>query len=754
MVRAGGSVVRLGEAVARKSALAGACVLVLVGAPATAHAQLRGLEIESVRFEGNEVFPDDSLARAIVTQETDCRNRLFLPFCWLGADFALRRGQLRERELPRDQARLIIWYQRRGFRDVQVDTAVVVRDDPTAGVLFRVVEGTPVIADSISFVGADELDIDGLLDDLPMVQGDRLSTLALDETSDLVTRRLKNEGYAHAAVFRRTLRPRDDAYKAEVTFEIVPGPTTTYGAINVSGLESLGFGTVRRALQFSSGERYRLDDVTEARGRLYGLDMIQSASVIPDTLSADPVVDVDVIIQEGDVYRVRTGIGWSTAECMSLEARWASRNFLGGGRLLQVRGRVGNLLAAQFRDVFCPQSGVDQWGELTWLASVDLVQPWIFSTRNELTGSVFAERQSLPDIFVRRAVGAQLSISRRVSSQTTLTAFYRPELSELDADNVLFCTGMLVCAPEDIEALEAANRLAPVGMNVARDGSDDLLNPRRGSRLTLDIEHAASWTGSEFRYDRIVGEATRYTPFGEGALIATRVRAGWVGSGGFEGLLLSSTPGAVVHPQKRFYAGGANSVRGFGQGQLGVRVVDARVEDLLSDRDGWSGCDPVEVRDLLCTVPTSAVGRFEIRPTGGTRVFEMNAEVRVPLGAFFEGAFFTDVGQSWGQDQEIRPSDLEFSPGLGIRFPSPVGPIRVDVAYSFREGEQLRAVTSQISPYDPNDLEQGPRLVVDGTEIAWVSTGDLKFLFSDIQFDPSLSFWSRLQLHVSIGQAF
>jgi outer membrane protein assembly factor BamA len=749
-----GSVVRLGWPAARMSALAGVCAFILVGTPTTAHAQLRGLEIESVRFEGNEVFPDDSLARAIVTQETDCRNWLFLPFCWVGSDFALRRGQLRDRELPRDQARLIIWYQRRGFRDVRVDTAVVVRDDPTAEVLFRVAEGAPVIADSISFVGAEELGIEGLLDDLPMVEGDRLSTLALDETSDLVTRRLRNEGYAHASVFRRTLRPMDDAYNAEVTFEIVPGPTTTYGAINVNGLENLSFGTVRRALQFSSGERYRLDDVSEARGRLYGLDMIQSASVIPDTLSVDSVVDVDVIIQEGDVYRVRTGIGWSTAECMSLETRWASRNFLGGGRLLQVRGRVGNLLASQFRDVFCPQSGEGKWGEVTWSASVDLVQPWIFSTRNELTGSVFAERQSLPDIFVRSAVGAQLSISRAVSSQTRLTVFYRPELSELDADDVLFCTGMLVCAPSDIVALEAANRLAPVGMNVARDGSDDLLNPRRGSRLTLDIEHAARWTASEFRYDRIVGEAIRYTPFGERALIATRVRAGWVGSGGFEGLVLSNSTRGVVHPQKRFYAGGANSVRGFGQGQLGSRVVDARIEDLLSARDsvqdGWSGCTPTEARNLKCEIPSSAVGRFEIRPTGGTRVFEMNAEVRVPLGASFEGAVFADAGQSWGQGQQIHPSDLEFSPGMGVRFPSPVGPIRVDVAYSFREGEQLRAVTSQIS----DDLTLGTRLKVDGAEIDWVSTGDLVFLLSSVPVDPWLRFWSRLQLHVSIGQAF
>jgi hypothetical protein len=87
---------------------------------------------------------------------------------------------------------------------------------------------------------------------------------------------------------------------------------------------------------------------------------------------------------------------------------------------------------------------------------------------------------------------------------------------------------------------------------------------------------------------------------------------------------------------------------------------------------------------------------------------------------------------------------------MGVRFPSPVGPIRVDVAYSFREGQQLRAVTSQIS----DDLTLGTRLKVDGAEIDWVSTGDLVFLLSSVPVDPWLPFWSRLQLHVSIGQAF
>ena len=93
----------------------------------------------------------------------------------------------------------------------------------------------------------------------------------------------------------------------------------------------------------------------------------------------------------------------------------------------------------------------------------------------------------LPDVFIRRAIGFQAALTRRIDRQTAVTFFYRPELSELDGDDVLFCTGFLVCTPEDIAVLKGANWLAPIGVSFTRDRSADLLNPRRGFRFTDDL---------------------------------------------------------------------------------------------------------------------------------------------------------------------------------------------------------------------------------------------------------------------------
>ena len=113
--------------------------------PAGVAAQLEEPELVDVRFDGNEAFPNDSLARAILTRETECRSFAFvvIPLCPLGVGFSLDRGYLRERELPRDVARLEIWYQRRGFRDVEVDVTRSLRADGRAAVVFTIAEGRP-----------------------------------------------------------------------------------------------------------------------------------------------------------------------------------------------------------------------------------------------------------------------------------------------------------------------------------------------------------------------------------------------------------------------------------------------------------------------------------------------------------------------------------------------------------------------------------------------------------------------------------
>ncbi len=731
----------------------GAVALLALGAVGPVTAQSARLEVRAVHFVGNRAFPDDSLARAIVTRATECRSTILLPFCLAGADFAVKRFTFRPRVLPADRLRLLIWYQQRGFLETQVDTATAPRGGGTIEVTFRIVEGRPVLVRSIRVEGIDELNIPDLAEDLPIRPGHRLSRFRLDAARDTLQHRLANRGYAHAVVLRRHVIPADSPYVADVTFDVDAGPLARYGPIEIVGNRHLSDETIRNTLQFREGELYRRDQLILAQARLFGLEIVRSASVEELRGSeTDTIIPIRVRIAEGDAYRVRYGAGLNDAECFDAEARWTARSFFGGGRTLRLRARLSNIGTPQFRDLLCPDGGRDDFADLTGIVSAEFAQPWIFSTRNSFTASVFGERQSLPDVFVREAVGSQFALTRALSPQTPLTLSYRPEFSRLVAADLLFCTGFLVCTPEDIRTLSGTSRLAPVGINLSRNVSDNVLNPRDGYSVVLDFEHAAGWTGSEYRYDRVAAEGSVYQEVLPGFVIAGRLRTGWVGSASFGGLVDGDVE--LIHPQKRFFAGGANSVRGFAQSRLGPRVLQLLDPTPLLSASG-AGCTPEEVVARVCDANPLPDGSFLPRPTGGTRVLEGSIEFRIGLGGPFEGAVFTDAGQVWGVGESASLTDLVFTPGVGVRYLSPIGPIRVDLAYRARGAEDLRVVTTQIRPFDPQRDDEADRLQVDGAAIPWVRTQELALLEPRVRFGASDRFaLSRFQLHISIGQAF
>ncbi len=724
-----------------------------LGAPSPLAGQLGRPEVAEVRFEGNQVAPSDSLSRAIVTRATECRTIWFEPFCLAGAEFALQRNYLPTREFQLDQIRLERWYFIRGYREAVIDTATTFSPDGKATVTFTVHEGRPVLADSIEFFGVEDFDR-GLTQDLPIHEGQPFNSLLVDAARDTLTRRLANRGYAHAEVLLSSFIPRG-SYEARVTYDVAAGPHSRYGHVTIDGNQNLSRTTVLRTLQFREGDEYRIDQLQEAQARLFGLEIVRSATLVPDYRnSPDSIVPVTVQLREGDLHRVRAGAGWSSDECLDVESRWISRNFQGGGRRMQVRGRLSNVLTRDLYGLFCdPGTRDDRFFRPNWLVSVDFAQPWIFSTRNSFQASLFTERQSVPDAFVRRATGLQIGLTRSLGPRSPLTASYRPERSSLDAAEALVCSTFLVCTQEDIATLQSAQWLAPVGLTFTRSTTDNLLNPSRGYQLLIDMEHAEAVTGSNFSYSRVVTEGSRYLRLTPGSILATRLRLGWVGAGGFEGLGGPQSSVDIVHPQKRFYAGGASSVRGFAQGRLGPRILQADVQDLIvAPANGSPVCTPREVVALTCDASALDEGRFTPRPTGGTRVIEGNLEVRIPLGGKLEAATFADFGQVWDVGQAVSLGDIQVTPGLGVRYMSPIGPLRLDLAYRFRGGEELRVVTDEIRPFQAGDEQR--EVIIVGTE-PWVRTGSLAILGPRVLFDASDP-WSlrRLQLHISIGQAF
>jgi outer membrane protein assembly factor BamA len=719
-------------------------------------------EITELHFEGNRTFPDRQLRNAILTRQTECRSFLYkwvVPFCLLGSEFAQDPWYYNPRIFRNDYWRIHTFYRSKGFRQIQLDTAMVRPTPTTLEVTFLIEEGDPVRISTLDFAGLG--DVPGVTENLPAGVGDRLDMPMLQAAADTVVRRLQNQGYAQAEIFRDVFIPAG-TLEGEVLFDVFTGPEARFGPITIEGNEGVSEEVIRRMLPFREGDLYARERLFDAQRNLFSLEIFRHAAIEPDfEHEPDSIIPLEVQVAEGNARRVRAGGGWNNADCFSTEARWSSRNFMGGARRLVLRGRVSNLLTSTLEESICRGAGTGDYARLNGLVAAEFTQPWIFSPRNTLDAAIFAERQSVPDVYIRESLGLNLALTRIIGRSSPLTLTYQPQLGRLEAAEVFFCTNFLVCSTDEISILAAANVLAPLGLRFSRDRTNRAVAPTGGWTVAAEVEHASAVTFSDFDYDRVVSEVTGFQGLPGGLVLAARLRGGWLGASefrGFQGTAREVT--RVAPPQKRFYAGGANSVRGYAQNQLGPRVVTVGVEELLfAEEEGATGiCSPESVADLSCNASSLAEGDFASRPSGGSAVVEGSLELRFPVFApYLAGGLFVDFGQVWSDPDDAGLGDLVWTPGVGLRYSTPIGPVRLDVAYRPAARQELPVVTSAIRPWVEGEDPEGARIVnpSTGDPIDWVFVDALARLEPPVSFTETAGFsWRRVQLQFSIGHAF
>ncbi len=727
------------------------CLLlfVLLGSAVPLRAQER--EVKRISFEGATSFEDELLRAAIVSSASGCSFFVLCTHSYL--DPAVLRGDL---------VRLRLFYYQRGYRSADVTLDTVARPDGVE-VRFQVTEGQPVMVSQIRVVPDDTTAIDGPTRSafrraLPLRVGHVFNLLEYEAARDTLRGRLANLGYARAEVLANYLIPRDSAHQAHVQFDVLLGDRVRFGSVAVEGNDNVAAGVVERMLTFQPGQYYSYQQVLRSQRNLFGLETFRHVEIRADPhATADTIIPVTVLVNEANLHRVRVGVGLSTAEFVSAEARWTSRNFLGGARRLEARGRLYNVLAEPLNDVPGFEETGEPYSDLSGTLSLDFSQPWFFHPLNTFGAGIYAERRSLPDIFVRTARGAYLSLLRSLGPGTSLTVGYRPEVTELTAGgDLVFCVNFVACGESEIAVLREPHWLSPLALSYVRDRSNSLFAPTRGTVIRLDGEYAARLSGSDFSYSRISGEMTRYGEPFRGIVLATRLRPGWARS------LSEPGEGLGLHPQKRFFGGGPNSVRGFAQFRMGPKLLTINAVDHLApdSLSAQGACTAQQINAGNCDV--SALARedpqlFEVRAVGGAAILEGNFELRFP---FFmdklRAAAFVDFGQVWRDANSAKPRDLVFTPGFGWRYFSAIGPVRIDIGYNPQSAERLTVVTTKVcalpaedEPCTPDSIEED----VDYTSSMLRNTRELVTV-GDVRWGAGRDFWDRVQIHFSIGQAF
>ncbi len=713
------------------------------------------INVASLEFAGATAVSTDDLKRIVFTRTSSCRLVLIKPLCKLSrSQLFIDRRRTTPAALGEDITKLRVYYWQRGFREAQVDT-VLVPAKHGAAVTFRIVEGEPTRIGTLDIAQrAPVLSARELADAVVVRAGEPLDLIALDTTLNRLRDAVWNKGYGDVRV--DTIVPRADASRVvPVRIDVDPRWITRVGRVEFEGNRALSDATLRRGVLLRPGTLYTRDAVLESQRRLFQQPLIARAVVVTPP-AGDSVKTITVAVAEQQPRHVEATLGFNTIEFgeAALELRHSA---LGAGRWLRLYGSVGNLLAEQlngrgiFQQVIPENPGfdTDPFIRAAYEASLTLTQPWIGSARTSAALRGFANRRVLTGVAVDESAGGSIGIVHDLAPKTPIGINYRLESTRVQAGAVYFCAGYGVCDAGTIQALGSRQRLAPIGASGWIDRSDDLDSPTRGYTALLDVEHASRATGSTFEHNRVMTDASYYKPFGGSAstygtpsvpkVLALHVRAGMVRPFDSDRAALGvTTPGeGIAHPRTLFYAGGMQSVRGFAENELGPRVLQVRSGSLLA-----AGCSVASVGSGVCDPAGVPNDQLFPTPTGGSTLIEGNVELRVPLLKALSGVAFVDAAHVGTSGlATVGHAKGAVTPGIGFRYRSPLGVIRLD--FGLRPvGEELLPVVVAIP-----DLAGQYRVVRLQQEKS----------YSPVE-NPSPGTWRaigrRIVVHFAMGQAF
>ena len=701
-------------------------------------AEYSGREVREVTFEVRDSatapaeyrVPEDSISKVVTTRGTRC-SLLLLPIC----PFGVGRNEyyLDLDVLARDVVRIQLLYRDYGYYGTRVVPSVQEADQERVDVRFAIVPGDLVTLTELGITGTEGvIPEEELLRRIPLKVNEPFRRIAFLASVDTVRNALLAEGHAYAQVLRNyAIDTIADVAQAELV--AAPGPVVLVDTILFTGNYRLTEEIARRQLSVREGRKLTAAELTRSQRNLFDLELVQYATVeiAPESLQVTPdslELDRDTIgstvlvrVVEAPRFAVDASAGYGTVDCFRGAASHVDRNFLGGARRLEVSASVskvgvGGPLDAGFDQTFlCNEFDPDRAvtavdreiaQALNYRLAADFLQPRLFGTQTSVGANAYLERTSELGLYLRDRKGAQLGVIREIAPATVGSATFTVERGRTLASDLFFCVAFELCDPEDIATLQEDRWSNALSLGVIRSRVRLDPFPTGGYQLRAGTDYASGVIGSDDDYWRVLADGTAYRELRNDWVLSLRVMAGT--------FLQGARAGNFIPPERRFYAGGPTTVRGFGRNELGPTVYVRRYD--VGDEDE---------KPKIEIVPSA---------TGGTRTVVANVEVNFPSPFLRENlrlAAFLDAGQVWDADTLTVQPGIRFTPGVGARMATPVGPLRFDIGYNPypREAGPLYGLTKE------GELLPDPLLPL-------------------YRPPEGRSFWRRLAFHLSVGQTF
>ncbi|MBV9947977.1 MAG: BamA/TamA family outer membrane protein, partial [Myxococcales bacterium] len=669
--------------------------------------------VDDVTVRGARALDSSEVEDRLATQPSPKFLGLFRGVVY---DYAL----LNRATLQRDLARVERYYRERGYYSAHARAGRVIPTGRDHARVEIVVEEGPLTRNrNVLVEGIEGLD--------PALQASARAAAQVELAPDrafqseraeraeqAVRAALTDEGFAYATVKRDSFIDVVHHF-ADTTITVTPGELARFGPVRIEGLEPAGSGPrardipeapVRRAIDIQEGATYSSRRLDAAMRALLELQVFSSVTVTPDLSHPEThVVPVAVKVEASNLRQIRVG-GGAEFDALKTELHlvtgWEDENFLGGLRDFTVDFLPGVVLFPTTLDN--PVKPTHLFFEER--LRLQLIEPGFLepATRGFVRPefNVFplilpeADRDPNDPVIGYLEFRGGLSLDRTFFKRLYVNLSYNAQVESPftyfgDLDPAL--RTLVIAYPDLVTRLDL------------RDNPDQ---PHSGFYLGNDLQIAGGIFGGDVRDVRVQPEARAYVPLGRRLTLALRGSVGFLFDADYGHVVhsLEDNPPPVIPATtdaeraeqvrdiqkvlfRGLYSGGPTSNRGFPIRGVAPHAVIPFLNPTNVAAQAAAGCVPTQ-STMPQQMPGSMPGSQSSPPMrpdpcsvpiGGFTLWEFSTEVRLDLRGPLSTAAFCDFGDVSAKTFEFRPGWLHTSCGLGIRYQTPVGPIRADIGY-------------------------------------------------------------------------
>jgi outer membrane protein insertion porin family len=583
--------------------------------------------------------------------------------------FVNRYGRYSEIFRRRDEETIADLYQANGFRDVKVTSTVEANykgKENDLSVRFVIHPGKQWMVSKLQIEGAARLDLTPIRSLLASVEGQPYTEINISSDRSRIIEYYLSHGFPSAA-FRYTAVPNTENNTVSLTYQIREGPQEFVRQVIISGLYRTRPSLVQKRIDIQEGEPISTVKINNIARNLNDLGMFANVNTaVKNVDGTTQYKDVLYDFDEAARYSFNVGFGLfvgqfggtTTNLSNSGGAKGVSpifvfdvnrQNFLGRGQTVSLQIRYSTL---------------EQRESLSYI-----VPRFLGSYNRTVTFSLLYNTTQDVQTFSSQRTEASVQTSQRFSRASTLLArfaYRRVSTGNVNIPSLL------------IPSLLQPLRIGIFSLSYIQDHRDNPADAHHGFWNTVDAGVAGNFFGSQRNFYRVLARNATYTPIGHNIVLARQTQVGGI-------IPFNNTTGLTqfesIPLPERFFGGGSVSMRGFGDNQAGPRDIGTATQEPDPNATGIK--------------PTGF-------PIGGNGLFFNNVELRFPLlWPNVTGVVFHDMGNIYRNfgDISLRYHQGSFpqsngygvnydfnyavqAAGFGIRYKTPLGPIRVDFAYT------------------------------------------------------------------------